>query len=29
MDIEATAKFIDEERTRWGDIIKAADVTVD
>jgi tripartite-type tricarboxylate transporter receptor subunit TctC len=29
MDIPATAKFIDEERTRWGDIIKAADVTVD
>jgi tripartite-type tricarboxylate transporter receptor subunit TctC len=29
MDIGATAKFIDEERTRWGDIIKSADVTVD
>lgn len=29
MSIEATAKFIDEERVRWGDIIKAADVTVD
>jgi len=29
MDIGATAKFIDEERTRWGEIIKAADVTID
>jgi tripartite-type tricarboxylate transporter receptor subunit TctC len=29
MDIPATAKFIDEERARWGDIIKSADVTVD
>jgi tripartite-type tricarboxylate transporter receptor subunit TctC len=29
MDTAATAKFIDEERTRWGDIIKSAGVTVD
>jgi tripartite-type tricarboxylate transporter receptor subunit TctC len=29
MDIAATAKFIDEERVRWGDIIKSADVTLD
>jgi len=29
MDIPATAKFIDEERQRWGEIIKSADVTVD
>jgi tripartite-type tricarboxylate transporter receptor subunit TctC len=29
MDVPATAKFIGEERTRWGDIIKSADVTVD
>jgi tripartite-type tricarboxylate transporter receptor subunit TctC len=29
MDIPATAKFIEEERARWGDIIKSADVTVD
>jgi tripartite-type tricarboxylate transporter receptor subunit TctC len=29
MDIPATAKFIDEERARWGEIIKSADVTVD
>jgi tripartite-type tricarboxylate transporter receptor subunit TctC len=29
MDIGATAKFIDEERTRWGDIIKSADVTLE
>jgi tripartite-type tricarboxylate transporter receptor subunit TctC len=29
MDIPATAKFIDAERTRWGDIIKSADVTLD
>jgi tripartite-type tricarboxylate transporter receptor subunit TctC len=29
MDIAATAKFIDEERTRWGDIIKSADVTLE
>lgn len=29
MDTAATAKFIDEERTRWGDIIKSANVTVD
>jgi tripartite-type tricarboxylate transporter receptor subunit TctC len=29
MDISATAKFIDEERVRWGDIIKSADVTLD
>jgi len=29
MDIQATAKFIEEERTRWGDIIKSANVTMD
>jgi tripartite-type tricarboxylate transporter receptor subunit TctC len=29
MDIPSTAKFIDDERARWGDIIKSADVTVD
>jgi tripartite-type tricarboxylate transporter receptor subunit TctC len=29
MDAAATAKFIEEERTRWGDIIKSASVTVD
>jgi tripartite-type tricarboxylate transporter receptor subunit TctC len=29
MDIGATAKFIDEERARWGEIIKSADVTID
>jgi tripartite-type tricarboxylate transporter receptor subunit TctC len=29
MDIPATAKFINEERIRWGDIIKSADVTID
>jgi tripartite-type tricarboxylate transporter receptor subunit TctC len=29
MDVPSTAKFIDEERARWGDIIKSADVTVD
>src|SRR5215469_137190 len=29
MSIPETAKFIDEERVRWGDIIKSANVTVD
>jgi len=29
MDIEATAMFIDEERVRWGDIIKSAGVTLE
>jgi tripartite-type tricarboxylate transporter receptor subunit TctC len=29
MDIRATAKFIDEERGRWGEIIKSAGVTMD
>jgi tripartite-type tricarboxylate transporter receptor subunit TctC len=29
MDIPATAKFIDEERVRWREIIKSADVTLD
>ncbi|MEA2942232.1 MAG: hypothetical protein QOD09_2761 [Bradyrhizobium sp.] len=29
MDIAATAKFIDEERVRWGEIIKSAGVTID
>ena len=28
-DVPATAKFIDEERTRWGDIIKSADLTLE
>jgi tripartite-type tricarboxylate transporter receptor subunit TctC len=29
MDVAATAKFIDEERARWGDIIKSADLTLE
>jgi tripartite-type tricarboxylate transporter receptor subunit TctC len=29
MDIPATAKFIDEERARWGALIKSANVTLD
>jgi tripartite-type tricarboxylate transporter receptor subunit TctC len=29
MDIPATAKFLDEERARWGDIIRSADVTLE
>jgi tripartite-type tricarboxylate transporter receptor subunit TctC len=29
MDVPATAKFIGEERTKWGDIIKSADVTLE
>jgi hypothetical protein len=29
MDVPSTTKFIDEERARWGDIIKSADVTID
>jgi tripartite-type tricarboxylate transporter receptor subunit TctC len=29
MSIPATAKFIGDERTRWGDIIKSAGVTID
>jgi tripartite-type tricarboxylate transporter receptor subunit TctC len=29
LDIKATAKFIDEERVRWGDIIKSANVTLE
>jgi tripartite-type tricarboxylate transporter receptor subunit TctC len=29
MNIPATAKFIDEERARWADIIKSANVTLD
>lgn len=29
MDIPTTKKFIDEERMRWGDIIKFANVTLD
>jgi tripartite-type tricarboxylate transporter receptor subunit TctC len=29
MDIPATARFIDEERARWADIIKSANVTLD
>jgi tripartite-type tricarboxylate transporter receptor subunit TctC len=29
MDIPATAKFLDEERARWGDVIRSADVTLE
>jgi tripartite-type tricarboxylate transporter receptor subunit TctC len=29
MNVPATAKFIDEERARWGRIIRSADITVD
>ncbi len=29
MDIPATAKFIEQERTRWKDVIKSADVTLE
>ena len=29
MDIPATAKFLDEERARWRDIIRSADVTLE
>jgi tripartite-type tricarboxylate transporter receptor subunit TctC len=29
MDIPATAKFIEDERTRWKDVIKSADVTLE
>jgi tripartite-type tricarboxylate transporter receptor subunit TctC len=29
MDVPATAKFIADERTRWGDIIKSADVALE
>lgn len=29
MDIPATAKFLDEERARWGDIIRSAGVTLE
>jgi tripartite-type tricarboxylate transporter receptor subunit TctC len=29
MDLSATAKFIDEDRAKWGDIIKSADVTLE
>jgi len=29
MEVQATAKFIDEERTRWGDIIKSAHLTLE
>jgi len=29
MEVPATAKFIDEERTRWGDIIKSAHLTLE
>jgi len=29
MDVPATAKFIDQERTRWGDIIRSADLTLE
>jgi tripartite-type tricarboxylate transporter receptor subunit TctC len=29
MDVPATAKFIDDERARWGDIVKSADLTLE
>jgi tripartite-type tricarboxylate transporter receptor subunit TctC len=29
MDVPATARFIDDERTRWGDIIKSAGVALE
>ena len=29
MDVNATAKFIADERIRWGDIIKSADVALE
>jgi tripartite-type tricarboxylate transporter receptor subunit TctC len=29
MDVPATARFIADERTRWGDIIKSADLTLE
>jgi tripartite-type tricarboxylate transporter receptor subunit TctC len=29
MDVEATSKFIESERVRWGDIIRSAHVTID
>jgi len=29
MDIPATARFLDEERARWGDIIRSAGVTLE
>jgi tripartite-type tricarboxylate transporter receptor subunit TctC len=29
MDVSATIKFIDEERARWGEIIKSANVTLE
>jgi tripartite-type tricarboxylate transporter receptor subunit TctC len=29
MDLPATAKFLDEERARWGDIIRSAGVTLE
>ena len=29
MDVPATAKFIDDERRRWSDIIKSADLTLE
>jgi tripartite-type tricarboxylate transporter receptor subunit TctC len=29
MDIPATAKFLDEERARWGDVIRSVDVTLE
>jgi tripartite-type tricarboxylate transporter receptor subunit TctC len=29
MDVPATAKFIGDERTRWGEIIKSADLTLE
>jgi tripartite-type tricarboxylate transporter receptor subunit TctC len=29
MDIATTARFIDAERARWGEIIRSADVTLE
>jgi tripartite-type tricarboxylate transporter receptor subunit TctC len=29
MDVDATSKFIESERVRWGDIIRSAHVTID
>ena len=29
MTVPATAKFIDEERTRWGSIIESAGITIE
>jgi tripartite-type tricarboxylate transporter receptor subunit TctC len=29
MTVSATSKFIDDERVRWGDIVKSANLTID